>query len=70
MNVADLDVDGAAVSGISSGSRIVNNVIERCLRGIEVDGIYDGTITNVIIEGNYITNCYSVGIMVFATCHL
>jgi hypothetical protein len=69
-DVALLDIDGAAVSGISSGSRIVNNVIDKCYRGLEVEGAYEGTITNVLIEGNVITNCYGAGIMLFATDHL
>ncbi|HEX7860591.1 MAG TPA: right-handed parallel beta-helix repeat-containing protein [Verrucomicrobiae bacterium] len=70
LTVPILGVDGAAISGISSGSRIVNNKFENLLRGIEVEGVYDGTITNVLIQGNTITDCYGVGIMVFATCHL
>lgn len=60
--------DGAAVSGISSGSKIVNNTIERCFRGIEVEGAYQGAaITNVLIQGNVLRDCYTLGIMLFGT---
>ena len=68
--VAVLDEDGAAVSGISSGARIVNNTVDRCFRGFEIEGVYNGQITNVVIEGNIITNCYGSGVMLFATDHL
>jgi hypothetical protein len=62
-----LNEDGAAISGIPSGSRIVNNRIERCFRGIEVEGAFGEWVTNVVIEGNVISECHSVGIMVLAT---
>lgn len=62
-----LHEDGAAVSGISSGARIINNTIERCFRGVEVEGSFGEMITNVLIEGNVITDVHSVGIMLFAT---
>jgi hypothetical protein len=62
-----LHEDGAAISGISSGARIVNNTIDRCFRGIEVEGAFHEKVTDVLIEGNIITNCYTFGIMLFAT---
>lgn len=68
-NYSFLGEDGAAISGISSGAKIVNNKIERCFRGIEVEGVFEQTITNVLIEGNIMTNCHSLGIMLFATDH-
>ena len=68
-NFSILGEDGAAISGISSSARIVNNTFERCFRGIEVEGVFDQTITNVLIEGNILTNCHSLGIMLFATDH-
>jgi nitrous oxidase accessory protein NosD len=62
-----LNEDGAAISGIPSGSRIVNNRIERCFRGIEVEGAFYGKVTNVVIQGNVISDSHSLGIMLFAT---
>jgi hypothetical protein len=60
--------DGAAISGISSRSLIVNNVIERCFRGIEIEGAYQGSVvTNILIQGNVLRNCYTLGIMLFGT---
>jgi hypothetical protein len=68
-NYSLLDEDGAAVSGVSSGARIENNVVERCFRGLEVEGAWGAPITNVVIEGNLLTNCHTIGIMLFATTH-
>ncbi|MGV3773704.1 MAG: hypothetical protein ACO1QB_12440 [Verrucomicrobiales bacterium] len=63
-----LSEDGAAISGISSGSIITNNFIERCFRGIEVEGAFPGyPVTNVLIANNLLTNCQTTGIMLFGT---
>lgn len=62
-----LGEDGAAISGISSGSLIANNYIERCYRGIEIEGAFGFPVTNITIRGNTVTNCHTFGIMLFGT---
>lgn len=64
---SDLVEDGAAISGISPGSLIMSNFIERCYRGIEIEGAFGYPVTNVAIHGNTTTNCHTFGIMLFGT---
>ena len=59
--------DGAAISGIGSNAKIINNRIERCFVGIEIEGAWSYPITNILIEGNVLTDCHDFGIVIFAT---
>jgi mono/diheme cytochrome c family protein len=70
-NGGDLDAggigeEGAAVSGIGSGWVITNNVVVNCVRGFEVEGNAPTAVSNVVIRGNFLTNCTNLGVMVFA----
>lgn len=62
------DTDGAAVSGIGCDWLIVNNRIERYVRGIEVEGCGPSIVENITISGNHLREVDNLGISIIPSC--
>ena len=67
LDVPGLSIDGAAVSGIGSRWKILNNYVVGCVRGFEVENSGENVITDVLIEGNTLVDIKDLGVMLFAT---
>lgn len=68
VNVHNLVIDGAAVSGIGSDWKVHHNVITECQRGLEIECISKTLKKNILLSENTLTNMYDYGIMLFANC--
>lgn len=67
-NVTNLEVDGAAVSGIGSHWLVESNYVENCQRGFEIECFSSNLKHDIRIQKNTLTNILERGIMLFATC--
>jgi len=67
-NVTNLEVDGAAVSGIGSHWLVESNYVENCQRGFEIECFSSNLKHDIRIRRNTLTNILERGIMLFATC--
>lgn len=67
-NVTNLEVDGAAVSGIGSHWLVESNYVENCQRGFEIECFSPNLKHDIRIQKNTLTNILEKGIMLFATC--
>lgn len=67
-NVTNLEVDGAAVSGIGSHWLVKHNYVENCQRGFEIECFSPNLKHDIHIQNNTLTNILERGIMLFATC--
>ena len=67
-NVTNLEVDGAAVSGIGSHWLVEHNYVENCQRGFEIECFSPNLKHDIHIQNNTLTNILERGIMLFATC--
>jgi hypothetical protein len=61
------NADGAAISGVGRGWRVVNNTIVDCLRGIEIEGVGPSQQSKIVIAHNVLEDIWNEGIMLFAT---
>jgi hypothetical protein len=67
MNVPGLGFDGAAVSGIGSNWKIVENTVINCVRGFELENSGSNIVQDVLIRGNTLVDIKDLGVMLFAT---
>jgi hypothetical protein len=63
----ELGVDGAAIAGIGSHWTVINNKIENCSRGIEIEGIGPTRQSGILITHNILQDIWQEGICLFAT---
>jgi len=63
----ELGVDGAAVAGIGYGWSVINNQIENCSRGIEIEGMGPSRQSKIIIAHNILHDIWQEAICLFAT---
>lgn len=66
-NVPGLLFDGAAVSGIGSHWRVVDNDVIDCVRGFEIENSGSNIVESVIFRGNDLRGVLDIGIMLFVT---
>jgi hypothetical protein len=66
-NVPYLEFDGAAVSGIGTNWKILENTVISCVRGFELENSGTNVVQEVLIRGNTLVDVKDLGVMLFAT---